>query len=1780
MIRRLAVLGRGGQARRVVRAVAEIRAGGTDGPRAVVLFAERDRGAWPVRIADESAGLGSAPGIERLAAVLQEVGADAVWAMESFPLDLIQVAGLCRRLDLACVGGDAPALERMRDTALLAAAAAVPVAGEASPEPGERRVVVPVVADRHGAVWTLGTVDVTLHGSGGPVVEESPCDGLSHEGRRVLAAAAGAACRAVAGPGVAAVTFHVDRHGAPALVGVTPRFDLPAVEMVTGLDLAKLHLEVATGGRLAGDPPPATGHAICGWLSARDPAAGGEPAPGRIGLLRLPGGPGIRTDPAVVEGDDVAGADDLELVRITAWGHDRPEAVHRLARALEDTAVVVDGGASDRTDVLRLIASQQVRGGGGDLRGLRPAEALVIAAVEAASADADLLRERFFASAARGRPDVPEAPGIPVQLRLGPATKSLRVLRTGPQQQEVLVDGVRVPVRVEALGRYERLVDIAGRQVRGYVVTSGPSLSVEIDGGFHRVLRADGGVLRAPAPGVVVALPVQPGARVAAGETVAVLEMMKMETPVLAPAAGRVSAVHAALNVQVQPRAPLVDIDPEPSVATGDEVPLAVEDLLVPAKAGVGHPAVGDRALRVFAAIKNLALGYDLDAADDTWLAEGQRAAVQELPADLDALRVAEDDVLSVFTSLGALSRRALDPSPGGAGLARSPEEYLLTYLRSPARSAESLPASYLERLRAALRHYGVTALTPGGPVDDALLLLFRASRRLATVVPYVVAVLDRRLGTSRWLPPGADRDAERALLDELVDMAEGRYQTVADLAREVRFRCFDEPLLESARAAVDAAAEDELRQLQADPGSADRALHVAQLVACPQPLRRLLLAWYRRADAAGREVALEATIRRYYRTRHLERLGWHERDGLQWCSAEYGEPAGPVHLLLACCSTSELAPLLTAVDAELRALPGERRRVIDLHVWHPGRLDTAAEADAEVRRGLVAPAAAHRISVTISEDDTGDTGIMADGRGRTYHFTYRVLDGRLEEEPFYRNLHPMLAERLDLPRLANFTLERLDSVEDVYLFRGVARDNPKDERLFALAEVRDLTPVRDGQGRVVSLPLMERMYLEALSAIRRYQSHRPQAQRLLQNQLVLYVRPPWTVPPAVWEDLAGRQAAAAGGLGVQEVVARVRIPGQGGKLRQQELHVTSMGGGIVVRQGPPERSPIPVLTEFGWRALQARRRGTFYPYEIIRMLTPPAGSRSALPAGDFVEYDLVEDGGPQRLEPVRRPPGKNSTNIVVGVLRNITRQYPEGMSRVAIFGDPTRGMGNLAEGECRRIIAACDLAERMRVPVEWFAVSAGAKIAMSSGTENMDWIAAVLRRLIEFTQAGSEVNVVVTGINVGAQPYWNAEATMLMHTKGILVMIPDSAMVLTGKTALDFSGGVSAEDNLGIGGYERVMGPNGQAQYVAPDLESACRLLFEHYAHAYVLPGERFPRRFVTTDPAGRDVRSFPHAAVPGSSFRTVGDVFAAETNADRKKPFDIRSVMRAVTDMDAQPLERWRGMRDAETVVVWDARIGGIPVCLLGVESRPQPREGALPADGPETWTSGTLFPQSSRKTARAVNAASGNRPVVVLANLSGFDGSPESMREWQLEYGAEIGRAVTNFRGPIVFVVVSRYHGGAFVVFSKRLNADLEVAAVAGSYASVIGGAPAAAVVFTRDVDQRTRADDRVATLVREIAAAEPADAERLRARLSMVTAGVRAEKLGEVAAEFEHVHTIERARQVGSVDRIIAPEQLRPYLVDALERGIARELARLARSATPAAEMASGEVVVGR
>jgi acetyl-CoA carboxylase carboxyltransferase component len=913
----------------------------------------------------------------------------------------------------------------------------------------------------------------------------------------------------------------------------------------------------------------------------------------------------------------------------------------------------------------------------------------------------------------------------------------------------------------------------------------------------------------------------------------------------------------------------------------------------------------------------------------------------------------------------------------------------------------------------------------------------------------------------------------------------------------------------------------------------------VQALVASPEPLIRLL-AQRLGSPTSGADPVLEVLTRRYYRRRSLENLRSFLLDGRTGVTGDYQLNGQRLHVVALMADSEDLPGALSSLATLVSETADPSLVVVDLYLSWPDRPSDADEMAERLREQLTefeVLRSGRRVTVTISTPG-GDV--------ETLTFRPNPDGGGLAEQAVIRGIHPLTAQRLDLWRLKNFDIRRLPSAEDTYLIHAVAKDNPNDERLFAMAEVRDATPLRDAAGEVIGFPTVERLLTACIDSLRRARADLGGGRRLDHNRIFLYAWPSIELPLTQLATLARAIAPLTVGAGVDEIVLLGRLQEEPGVApRDVALRFSnSPGTGVGLRVTDRPTEPMRPLDDYTQKVLRSRARGLAYPYELAPLLAGPGGT--------FVEHDLDSEG---RLAPVDRPPGTNRAGIVAGLVTTPTERYPEGMTRVALFGDPTKALGTVAEPECALVIAALDLAEERGLPVEWFALSSGAKISMDSGTENMDWVARALRRIISFTQAGGEINVVVAGINVGAQPYWNAEATMLMHTKGILVMTPDSAMVLTGKHSLDYSGGVSAEDNFGLGGYDRVMGPNGQAQYWAPNLSAAVALLFQHYDHAYVAPRERWARTAETDDPRDRDVRTYPHSH-PSSEFTTVGDVFSPTANPDRKKPFDIRTVMRAVTDLDQPVLERWAGMADADTTVVLDAHLGGHPVTVLGVESRPIQRRGSFPTDGPDQWTAGTLFPRSSKKAARAINAASGNRPLVVLANLSGFDGSPESLRNVQLEYGAEIGRAIVNFDGPIVFCVISRYHGGAFVVFSGVLNDNMEVLAVEGSYASVLGGAPAAAVVFTGEVDKRTAGDPRVRELEAALSAADGVEQAHLRVELAALRSSVRSEKLGEVAAQFEGIHNIERARDVGSVHAIIPAAELRPRLIDAVERGMDR------------------------
>ena len=1808
-IRRLAIVDRGEPVVRVLAAVSNLnRRAETPITTIVVTEQSRDR-AWYAREADEivtpppaPAGTDPYAGLspETVAGAVLETGADTVWLGHTPCLDRVELVERLEAGGLTVVGPGSALIKRMSDPEQLDALAAE--AGLSSLPAGTdgstwRRIDVDVLADHEGTVWTLGLRDSSIRRGSTQIFTEMPARKVPDATAGAMAHAARRLVRATAYQGAGTVQFALGDDGESFwLLGVDTlaRPERALLEETTGASFIGLRLKLAAGGTLDPEPPTPSGHAVEVRLLAQDPLRGFVASGGILELLTLPIGTGVRVDSSIREGDTVDGRVEPLIATITAWGRDRAEALDRLDGALDRTAVVLELGASNRSGLLTLVRAlaaddvahpgtwfdEQLAAGAFAF----PADpmAVIAAAVEAYESDSSMVNAAFFASAARGRPAHPERVGTKVQLHYRGHDYKLRVDRTGPRSYRIQGSSV-VECTVDVIGDYERRIVCNGRKHRVIAVEQGADFRLEIDGVAHSVSREDGLVVRTGWPALVSSLLVAPGQDVIAGQPLAVLESMKMVSTVTAPFDGLVTSLAVTSNTQVERGAALLRIKAADhhgptqhlqfgaeatSAGTGQgSAPVDLSTL-----AATNGTPTGKDARWVHSRLGDYLLGYDRDPETFKALLKRQAALATELPADDPDLLEAEGELLDLFADLGALYRPRTESEALDSDGNVNTQEYFLAYLQWLDADQAGLPERYRKRLKRAFARYGVPDLTRTKALESATVWMFRSFERIPEMAPAITAILNRRLAHHAELEHLATPTSRRRL-DRLVAATEGRQQNVADLARDVIFHVFEEPEMLAAATAAQAVAREHLQAL-ATAGGAERARHIDAIVSASHPLRHDLLEAWRESretsdgtDTAYRRAVLEVYIRRFYRIRHLKGVDSVESQGHLLGVADYEHDGMPVHLVVSYAPTTGLSRLATAIAEHLRDVPADAQVVVDLVLWRDQeRPDIEALVDeasacldnCDFGRRL------HRLDLTI----TSLGGSDEHGQG-TQHLTFRQDDnGDFVEDLLYRNLHPMLGKRLDLWRLSNFALERLPSPEDVYLFLGIAHDNPKDKRLFAVAEVRDLVKVRDEETGQDTYPRLGRVGLQALAAMRSALAHYPPRERPAANRLVLWVRPTWEIPPSEWPSLASNYLPLAKGAGLDKVALHVhqRVldeqgnavldPQTGAPLEEDKvLTVDGIGRtGTTIRFGDPGPNPIRPLTRYAQKVMTAERFGTPYPYEIIQMLTPAEGDASPFPRGHFQEMELDPDG--ENLVPINRPPAGNSAHIVVGLLTTYTDVVPEGMTRVAMLSDPTQGLGNLAEPECRRINAALKLAAERKLPVEWYACSSGALIAMDSGTENMDFIALTLRRIIEFTQGGGEINIIVTGINVGGQPYWNAESTMLMHTKGILVMTPASTMVLTGKQALDFSGAVSADDNFGIGGYDRVMGLNGQGQYWAPTFQDACLLLLEHYNYAYVVPGERFPRRRPISDDVNRDVRTAPHDRVAGTTFSVVGEVFDHATNPDRKQPFDMRSVMRAVADTDCAPLERWLHWQDAENSIVWDVTVGGIPVCMIGLSSRALPRKGFVPADGPPSWTSGTLFPQASRKTARAINATSGNRPLVVMANLSGFDGSPESMRKWQLEYGAEIGRAITNFQGPIVFIVVSRYHGGAFVVFSKALTETMEIAAIEGSYASVIGGAPAAATVFAREVKVRTDKDPRVVEARAAAAAAKGAEAGRLRSAAASVTAAVRSEKLGEVADEFDAIHTIERAQRMGSVDRIISAESLRPYVIDALERGMAK------------------------
>ncbi|MEX0868246.1 MAG: biotin/lipoyl-containing protein, partial [Nitriliruptoraceae bacterium] len=761
-----------------------------------------------------------------------------------------------------------------------------------------RHIEVQIIADAHGTVWAPGVRDCSVQRRNQKVIEESSSTALTDTQADELAASAIELARLAGYTNAGTVEFlYQPATQTFAFLEVNTRLQVehPVTELTADVDLVKLQLVVAAGGRLDDvTPPTRAGHAIEVRLNAEDVERGFTPAPGTIERLVLPTGPGIRVDTGVSEGDTIPPEYDSMIAKIIAVGHDRHAAISRMRRALAQTTVLVRGGTTNRAFLLDLLEHDAFVSGeldtgwldrmtadGGYRFTTRADVALIAAAFDAYDAASRVSRERFFAAAARGRPSASVDVGASVDLRYAGTAYRVDIARTGDATYVVTLDGRRVAAHVERLRPFERRLRIGDLRFRIASIAQGADQLVEVDGVPHRISQDDAGLIRAPGPSVVIAVTVDVGDEVAAGASVAVLESMKMETVLSAPFTGRVTEVLTGSNVQIDAGAPVVRLeaiaDEAAEAATGDVVTF---DAL---------PEVDDEVaaspLAVVDVIRRFVLGYDIDPADIATLLDRLSAA----DADDVELARAELDVLRIFADLSSLSRNRRVGDAEDIDQSHSAREYLHAFLRSLDADAEGLPESFRAKLRRAVGDYGVDSLDRSPDLEEALLRIHLAQQRASEQVAVVLALLERRFD---WpFDDGELTDELRDTLDRLIRATQVRHPVVGDLARRVRYRVFDQPRLQAERDTVYDHVRHHLRGLASAEDEGARQEHLDALVAATQPLLPMLVDPV--IAETGVAPMLEVLTHRYYKSREVTGVRTSTVNGPPVATAQLTHPRG-----------------------------------------------------------------------------------------------------------------------------------------------------------------------------------------------------------------------------------------------------------------------------------------------------------------------------------------------------------------------------------------------------------------------------------------------------------------------------------------------------------------------------------------------------------------------------------------------------------------------------------------------------------------------------------------------------------------------------------------------------------------------------------------------------------------------------------------------------------------------------------------------------------------------
>ena len=452
-----------------------------------------------------------------------------------------------------------------------------------------RHVEVQVFADTQGNTIHLGERDCSVQRRHQKVVEEAPCPVMTEELRAAMGAAAVAAAQSINYRGAGTVEFLLDESGKFYFLEMNTRLQVehPVTELITGLDLVALQLQVAQGDPLGltQDDITLQGHAIEVRLYTEDPAQDFLPMSGPVDLWSPPSGTGIRVDSGICTGQEISPFYDPMVAKVIASGPNREIARLRLIEALKET--VLFGTCHNRDFLVACLEKECFAKGeattafiaeefsAGEISSPVPgfADSAVAAVLEL-----ELQHQELYASSVNVAPQLRDwASASPLvsrkQYRHGELVHDLCVSPLGHARYRVFDEANTVTIELLSMEDSTAHVGIDDAQhiVRFHLPETG-RLYLSIDGraGEYRdMIRLDGaqeqtggsGSIIAPMHGLLLEVRVAPGDTVEAGQTLAVLEAMKMHYEIVAEAAGEVTDVIAVSGNQVAADDLLIEID-------------------------------------------------------------------------------------------------------------------------------------------------------------------------------------------------------------------------------------------------------------------------------------------------------------------------------------------------------------------------------------------------------------------------------------------------------------------------------------------------------------------------------------------------------------------------------------------------------------------------------------------------------------------------------------------------------------------------------------------------------------------------------------------------------------------------------------------------------------------------------------------------------------------------------------------------------------------------------------------------------------------------------------------------------------------------------------------------------------------------------------------------------------------------------------------------------------------------------------------------------------------